>query len=372
MLFDHFNLDERSRDLIESACGDARAVYLTPLDKGLSGSSVWLAYWERPSGAKSKRHVFKIGPERKLCKEMDAIRDIASVIDPGFPNTELLKEKNGDLALLRQEFLGDASGAVNSLRIAMRESTAPVTAYETLRELYQQRMVHWHPLKVEELDYYVRRKTSFGDALESWWKRAAVADQISAVGSTAITQSFTARFACSPSTIEESLGVLAATRATLPIGPSHGDLHSQNVLLDASGGIQLIDYGWTDEYWRAVDFLMMECSLKFLVSPANAQLDDLLVMEQVLEPALTGHEIDTAPLEKCMLPQALEVVAQAVSAVRRCALDTAAVSGPSEYRPGLALMTAGHSTMPGLNQLFLLHSLAFHTVRASTELGHPV
>ena len=112
--------------------------------------------------------------------------------------------------------------------------------------------------------------------------------------------------------------------------------------------------------WRAVDFLMMECSLKFLVAPHNARLDDLLRMEQAIDSEPSRSRRGAAPLARCMLRSELEVVTEAVRSVRACAVDTRAVSTMRAYRAGLALMPAGHTTMPGLNQLYLLHSLAFY------------
>ncbi len=44
-IFDHLNLDNVDRALIQEACAGATKIGLAPLDKGLSGASVWMARW---------------------------------------------------------------------------------------------------------------------------------------------------------------------------------------------------------------------------------------------------------------------------------------------------------------------------------------
>src|SRR3990167_8279910 len=113
--FDHINLDQTSRALICKACHDSPRVWLSPFDKGLSGSSVWLAQWQLVGGGRSKYHVFKIGNKRKLQAEYQNVVDIASVLIQGFPLMTLHDHSRSNIALLRQEFVGGPSGAPKSL-----------------------------------------------------------------------------------------------------------------------------------------------------------------------------------------------------------------------------------------------------------------
>lgn len=344
-------------------------MYLAPLDKGLSGSSVWLAQWKLRNGPMARLHVLKIGPYDKLRRESTAITDLVSVIEPDFPHHAFLAEKvevgQGRLALLRQQFYGEATGQPTSLRQAVQRATEPRDVDSLIRELYLDRMSRWYPTDPPALAMYGSTRQSLGHALNSWWRRADIDATVAAIGGHAIEQSFRERFELSIDSLHECLAQIAATEVFCSMGPSHGDLHSQNVLIDSSGRLQVIDYGWTGIHWRAVDFLMMECSLKFLATPPNAQLDDLVRMEAAID--APDNDQCSAVLEGSMLRTQLDVVATAVRAVRECALATSAVSDTATYRAALALMTAGHSTMPGLNQLCLLHSLAYITRRFSGD-----
>src|SRR2546425_788874 len=112
---DHLNLSETDRNLIAQACADATKVFLAPLDKGLSGSAVWLARWRLKNGLSSKFHVFKIGERRKLEKEYAAVKRYLAVIERRLPAFDLYYHRSGR-ALLRQEFFGNVAGTSQSLR----------------------------------------------------------------------------------------------------------------------------------------------------------------------------------------------------------------------------------------------------------------
>jgi len=369
---DHLYLDGISRRLIALACARGENVALAPLDKGLSGSAVWLARWTLPGGIQSKLHVLKIGPHRKLSVESNAIRDIASVIDPGQPHAALFAlsdhPDDDDPALLRQEFLGDVSGNSQSLREYLSRSVSDLaSARDVIHRLYGQRLARWHPSDDSAVAPLLKNLT-FGSAMEPWLKHADLRACGEALGLHAIDASLAENCGISVELLSAGVDEISAMPSDLAFGPVHGDLHAQNVLVDEAGELQLIDYGWTGERWRAVDFLMMECSLKFLVAPPHAVLGDLLAMETVLEPALLGDDIDITPLSNAILGDRLCQTAAAVAGIRQAALATAAVRDAHQYRSGLLLMTAGHSTMPGgLNQVFLLHSLGHHVREALVQ-----
>lgn len=54
----------------------------------------------------------------------------------------------------------------------------------------------------------------------------------------------------------------------LLLGPVHGDLHTSNIVLDASNKPRLIDFAWSRKKAHIlIDFVLMECSLRFMLLP---------------------------------------------------------------------------------------------------------
>lgn len=356
MEFDHLDLTPEHRALISRACLGAPRVRLRKLDKGLSGSVVWLGMWELPSGVFSGPRVFKIGPRRKLEQEHDAIVHIVQAID-AFPVVASLhssEDSDEPDALLRLEFVGEADDEPQSLRqfIASAARTDEVTAI--IKRLYYERMRSWHvlsnPTRTEEV--------TLGAALDWWIIRMDLPGLRSTLGRTAIDASLATRCDISFGDIERTVEMVRAREREVAIGPVHGDLHAQNVLVDRDGDLHLIDFGWTAERWRAIDFLMLECSLRFLVSPPHALLDDLLTIDAQLGPPddPRPNEIDFSTL---LHGDSLQKVACGVGIIREAAFECGAVQDADEYREGLLLLTAGLSSLPmGINRTYLIHALA--------------
>jgi tRNA A-37 threonylcarbamoyl transferase component Bud32 len=150
------------------------------------------------------------------------------------------------------------------------------------------------------------------------------------------------------------------------IGPIHGDLHAQNILVDADGTIHLIDFAWSCENWKAIDFLMLECSLKFLVAPMNARQRDLLVLEELIDFGIPdgacikhdahiyGHELKT--------------ITAAINKIRRICEEREYIANHADYLRGLVALTGCLASLPLLNRRFLINSLAYN-MRKLKELG---
>jgi len=80
---DHIGVSDVDRTLIHRAANQSSRVYLAPMDKGLSGSSVWQARWQLESGSSSRLSVFKIGHIEKLQNEFAAMKHVAAAIEIG-------------------------------------------------------------------------------------------------------------------------------------------------------------------------------------------------------------------------------------------------------------------------------------------------
>lgn len=355
-VFDHLNLDASSRRLIVKACGDPAHMWLAPLDKGLSGSTVWLARWQLASGAMTKHHVLKIGTRSKLKREFDAMNQIASTIQRGFPHVALCPQ--GGRALLRQEFVGKAEGDTVSLRHFMQNCTDEKRAASVIDRLYRVALRGW----------YKNRRTvsqSFDKTLDWWLERVDLRRAASDLGPNALDYSLIDTFGTSFNDLRASVNRLRRRVEPIVESPVHGDLHAQNVLVDARERLHLIDYGWTAERWSAIDFLMLECSLKFVASPPHARLEDLLLLERVIDRHASRRSSSMTELRQALLGKNLAATAAAVIEVRRSALTLQTVADEEQYRRGLVLLTAALATLPALiNRVYLFHSLAYYCSNA--------
>jgi hypothetical protein len=351
MVFDHLNLDEVSRTLMTQACNGSEQVRLAPLDKGLSGSAVWLARWNLKSGTQSKFHVFKVGSRAKLQREYDAMDRIAASIQAGFPHFAIFQE--GDVALLRQEFAGSGMDSTRSLRQHMLSSEDSARAAQLVRDLYFTAMNSW---------YHGGAPTTqtMGSVLDWWVTRLDLAKGAEDVGRQALDASLYGLYSTTVADLSTAIDGLISREETVVECPVHGDLHSQNILVDTNGQLHVIDYGWTAERWGAIDFLMLECSLKFVASPPHARLEDLLRLDAFVDKHWRSEEVDLDELARAILGKHLATVAAAIMQVRRCAFEHKAAADFDQYRRGLAVLTAALATLPTLlNRVFLFHSLAY-------------
>ncbi len=150
------------------------------------------------------------------------------------------------------------------------------------------------------------------------------------------------------------LAVDAALSSTfdLPAGPVHGDLHTQNVLVDELGECFPIDFGWTrSDSSPLIDVVMLECSLKYLALPMRSDLRPLLHVEGALAAFDSPELPDGIPYGD----EAHRVFAT-VAAVREFALNDLGI-GTDAYRSGLLAMTFALASHPGLNKPYMLASL---------------
>lgn len=362
---DHLGIDDVDRALIAAACPEATRIYLEPLDKGLSGSLVWRARWES-RGVTTKDHVLKVGPLNKIDREYRNYSGVASVIDPGSPHMVRERDEAHARGVLRQELFGDERGRFRSLREALTSVAEPSAAAALIDRLYQTRMAAWHYAGGD----FTSEPARLSEALDWWTSRIDLPTTVAMVGADGVDTSLDSCFACTFNDTRAAVSALLEAEEEISVGPVHADLHAQNVLVDAAGKLHLIDFGWTNHKWRAVDFLMMECSLKFLVAPAHARLEDLLFLERQLEPTLAGATADLAPLETLIYGAQLSNIGAATEAVRRNAFAAAAVTSSEQYRRGLVALTAGLASIRNdeFNRVFLLHSLAFHA-QVATQGG---
>jgi thiamine kinase-like enzyme len=361
MIFDHLYLPESHRVLIKKACGDGVDwVGLSPLDKGLSGAAVWLAQWQVTRTRVSKDHVFKIGSAIKLRREYAAIQRVAAAIERGFPQFYLFEE--GDEALLRQEFFGDLEGQEQSLRRSVENADTPEEIRQLIRKLYTERLSDWHAAVTPGTDDLDAEESRLADALDWWMTRLDLPRAAAQIGQPELDASLSELFGLDVEQLEAMVRTLSEQTETIARGPVHGDLHAQNILVDSKGNLHLIDYGWTGIKWRAVDFLMLECSLKFAATPPNARIEDLIALEEFLERYLGREDdIDETQFKGHLLGHGLKKVIAGTAMIRHYACTLGAVRDMRQYRRGLIILTACLASIPSLiNRVYLMHSIAYH------------
>ncbi len=351
--FVYYGLDETTKSLIGKVCGDTPYVELAPLDKGLSGSLTLIGRWPI-SGAPSKFHVFKVGDAAKLKREYEAITKIAAPLVRNFPNVGFEVSDDGSRGVLSQEFMGDSDGHAQSLKQFIERANCVDDVVSVLNRLYSERIIHWIPSAQP-----TTTSSSFGHELAPWLKKADWQKALVEVGKPAIAASVLARFTLNVDDIPQRVMSISHESVNVCRGPVHGDLHAQNVILDGAGRMSLIDFGWTGIRWRAVDYVWLECSLKFVVCSPYAQIDDLLFLDDALDNAWqTGGDIDVGLFGDKIHGESLAKIAAGISVIRRFAREQTPSLDLNAYRKVLTLMSYSLTTFPQLNRVYLVQSIA--------------
>lgn len=358
-------VSEAHKALIHEACtGATGSIYLKDLDKGLSGARVLLAHWPLEAETESAFHVLKIGKLDKLQLEIDRIEQFVAPVDPQIGHIRLFPSlQDSELGLLRQAFLGGRDGTLKSLRRWIDEVQKTQTVVKQIATLFERRMLQWHcrtgsvPPHVEQtLDQIFEDRTARIKDLPTLFDD---------IGLSALETSFKDKNLATAKQIYETVATLRSERGSFASGLVHGDLHAQNVLVGNDDELHLIDFAWAGYNWKAVDFLMMECSLKFIVTPHDFRVEDLIEMERLLDGGEEKAAAHFKPLGERVYGQSLQVFASAVNEVRRQSMRHRAIRDFDQYRRGLIVLTACLASYPELNRNFLAHSLAFHVSRLS-------
>ncbi len=353
-------IDGPQSDLIRSACTDATgSIRLNPLDKGLSGARVLLAQWPLAANITSASHVLKLGDLEKLRWEATRAEKLISPVDPQVGHIRLFEDEANGLGLLRQAFLGSPDGQVISLKEWIRDQSEPAHVAAKISELFETRMRQWH--SDEEPPAATQ---SFAEAFEGRLERQEnLGVAYDNVGRCALIESFRGHNFATIEEIEAAIIKLSAMSEPLPQGLVHGDLHAQNVLLSGDQ-LQLIDFAWAHYGWKAIDFIMLECSLKFLVIPDECRIEDLIYLETLID-ARAPVDPDWPELKDRPYSRYLRTFAAALSAIREQARQWKSFTDFEQYRRGLIVLTSCLGTYPGLNRNFLCHSLAYHVSKLS-------
>lgn len=338
-------LDEEATKLLLSCLPEgADRLSVVPLDKGLSGAAVVSGRY-RLGTKRSKPFVFKVGPLEKIEREADAIARWATPFLRAIGAPVI--RRGGARGLIAQELHGlSATGSTVSLREFVRDDQRGVAV---IGDLLHERLFPWYEQSTGRSEHRIREVCR-------WWLTKAPRD-LSAVVPCSWSQlpAWAEAVSGAPPIREEALTALLESSIISSTSVIHGDLHTQNILVDPkSCDTWPIDFGWcADGYPPVLDAAMLECSLKFLAIPMRADLRTLLEVEAALvQEATPDLSVEGTPF--------CEEVARcfaAVREVRRFALDGPCPVTFEDYKRVLAALTLSLSNHQGLNQPIVLGSL---------------
>ena len=301
-------------ELVARANSDAERVELQPLAEG-----TWLARW---SGRETCGiRVLTLGPHAELERQNLAVRDLAGATGDRLPHLGLYRGED-DISLLRQRVTGREPVMTLAERLA-EDAARPEQAAATIDALLRLKLARWHfelarppepaELALSQLTGIEARRSRTGTPSSA--SSAAPRSRPRSPRRASRSPTSSARSPSSPTTSSARCSARSTARCD-------GD----TVLVDVNGRMELTGFGRAGIRWRALDFLSLECALKFDL--AIQQVDDESLMR--MERALETHGPDDRPRALALalgpLPHGrrLATSAACVATVRKAALEAGA------------------------------------------------
>lgn len=342
-------LDDEKMLLIRSILpAHTKAIYLEPLDKGLSGASVYALHYESVNGCKSKRFVIKIGELIKIKRENEAIQ---KYVAPYIKSIQSPIYREGiNLGLIAQEFVGlSEKENIKSLRLEARSSK---NLDEIISNLFNDRLGNWYIKNASKevcdftlhdlFQWYLKKAPKFNPYPSKWEELQKSVQN---------TTGYKWENNCS---VIKRVGEEKIKSKSSII---HGDLHSQNILIDQHGDVWPIDFYWCRENSSPViDFCMLECSLKFLAIPKETNINNLIDFE---------NQLCSKPDPSYIFPslpyfEDVSNIYKGILEVRRFALEVYGIDF-NDYLKSLLILTYSLSNHKALNLPYILVSIQILT-----------
>jgi hypothetical protein len=268
---------------------DAGDVIVQPLWRiGKSGARVFVFY---PNGIHSFPHVGKIHTTKGIDREAEGLRRAYNFFRDALPQKFVVK--NDPLAMLATQLITDGGtpdAKVTELKDLLfshgdRPPEEPKGWQQTEAKLLGIFDVLYSktcelPIKNIGLEDRI-----LGDEY-AWYLRSDRTRPLlhTWLGSSADQETISVYRRQVPNPIK-IIDDLLRSKRKLPVSVVHGDLHPSNVVIDSQGDPHLIDFSWCAKGSHILkDFLVMECSIRFLMLPkhlgAEAQMHiDLFLID---------------------------------------------------------------------------------------------
>lgn len=375
--FDYMVLSDDDKQLIAKVCEHPFLVKIAPLTKGHSGANTFLGriFHKIPTQSKkgklthtmgSKLYVFKIGAAAKIKYEFEKITGIAELLIKGFPPTQIAFSQDKKLAIIKQEFLGNDKGESVNLKNFIDSAVDHSTVFQVVDKLYKKEIIKWS----DSHKGGQKEKMAFGKLLEPWLSKGVAGKSFrelcADLSPDSLEKLLLESYGLNFDIIDSLLKDIQKQPVKALTSPVHGDLHAENILVDTEDDnrISLIDFGWTDFRWAAVDFIWLECSLKYIVCSPSIGINTYTRAEDLVDDYWGKEdELKLDEIENLVAGKGMAKIAAGMTAIRSNIQSLKILDNLDDYRRGLILMTYSLLSVPRINKVYLIHSICNNLVK---------
>lgn len=292
-------------------------IVVLPLDRigapaGASGASVYIAYYRHNNStptklAPSQPLVVKIGPSNKLGKEKDGADNWAELTDQAkskfaFPLHLDVEDAKHAILLAPFQSLATPEEGGNRNEVEVRDlwrllddknellaaanfnekkiSDLVSEALDAMEPAHRGNLAKRVSREVDyatQYEWYLRNTTRGGDGSAKYIPTALFGDD-------PVTKAFGLSWP-NPTAIVRRI-IDQRMTFTGYLGAVHGDLHPKNIVLDKSGRVQIIDFGWaTVDHHIIRDYVLLDLNLRGTTLPSQVSEQGILQLARFLREA---------------------------------------------------------------------------------------
>ena len=233
----------------------ADQIHIEPLGRfGYTGARLFKAHFDK--NRVGAPYVLKIDTVKNVNSEALAQTKAAAFYPNTYPQ-QVDSPSGGELSLLMYNMIVDSSGDITELREQYEKVGDPSDFLDSLDKMYALCKNAHSPEGI---------RTTFDAAYDKYLRNSRPDKLAESLGTSEIKLEFFGGNYWNPTNIVKTIG---QKEGTLAKGFIHGDLHPNNVVINQHNKPSLIDFAWAGEGDILIDFVLMECSLRFLLFPHN-------------------------------------------------------------------------------------------------------